>query len=183
MPPKACQNGPLRGRRLSRNVPNRDTGVARRGEPASPRSWPRGAAGDRAAGHDRDSQLRGCFDGEVGLRRARSASEESRYDREVATVTRQRASHHRRSGSRLGSVMTPARPGRFELPTTGSVDQCSIQLSYGRPSASDRRRARHDTRARFCVNGQNGVLSSDPRSYSEPESRQHRKRFAQRPLL
>lgn len=25
-----------------------------------------------------------------------------------------------------------ARPGRFELPTTGSVDQCSIQLSYGR---------------------------------------------------
>jgi hypothetical protein len=26
----------------------------------------------------------------------------------------------------------PARPGRFELPTPGSVDQCSIQLSYGR---------------------------------------------------
>src|SRR5690242_13275065 len=25
-----------------------------------------------------------------------------------------------------------ARPGRFELPTTGSVDRCSIQLSYGR---------------------------------------------------
>ncbi len=25
-----------------------------------------------------------------------------------------------------------ARPGRFELPTPGSVDQCSIQLSYGR---------------------------------------------------
>ena len=25
-----------------------------------------------------------------------------------------------------------ARPGRFELPTLGSVDQCSIQLSYGR---------------------------------------------------
>ncbi len=24
------------------------------------------------------------------------------------------------------------RPGRFELPTTGSVDRCSIQLSYGR---------------------------------------------------
>ena len=60
------------------------------------------------------------------------ASEESRYNREVATVARQGASHHRRSGSRLGSVMTPARPGRFELPTTGSVDQCSIQLSYGR---------------------------------------------------
>ena len=27
-----------------------------------------------------------------------------------------------------------ARPGRFELPTPGSVDQCSIQLSYGRIS-------------------------------------------------
>ena len=25
-----------------------------------------------------------------------------------------------------------ARPGRFELPTPGSVDRCSIQLSYGR---------------------------------------------------
>jgi hypothetical protein len=32
-----------------------------------------------------------------------------------------------------------ARPGRFELPTPGSVDQCSIQLSYGRlPSTGER---------------------------------------------
>jgi hypothetical protein len=29
-----------------------------------------------------------------------------------------------------------ARPGRFELPTPGSVDRCSIQLSYGRELAS-----------------------------------------------
>ena len=31
-----------------------------------------------------------------------------------------------------------ARPGRFELPTPGSVDQCSIQLSYGRIPAKGR---------------------------------------------
>ena len=31
-----------------------------------------------------------------------------------------------------GSPTASARPGRFELPTPGSVDQCSIQLSYGR---------------------------------------------------
>jgi hypothetical protein len=30
------------------------------------------------------------------------------------------------------TMATEARPGRFELPTPGSVDQCSIQLSYGR---------------------------------------------------
>ena len=46
-----------------------------------------------------------------------------------------------RSGRRRGARETPtsvderleiARPGRFELPTPGSVDRCSIQLSYGR---------------------------------------------------
>ena len=30
-----------------------------------------------------------------------------------------------------------ARPGRFELPTPGSVDRCSIQLSYGRLKGGD----------------------------------------------
>jgi hypothetical protein len=34
--------------------------------------------------------------------------------------------------SEAKSPACPARPGRFELPTPGSVDQCSIQLSYGR---------------------------------------------------
>ena len=34
--------------------------------------------------------------------------------------------------SRVASRPALARPGRFELPTPGSVDQCSIQLSYGR---------------------------------------------------
>ena len=40
--------------------------------------------------------------------------------------------------------MTPlwlARPERFELPTLGSEDRCSVQLSYGRFSKS----ARHST--------------------------------------
>ena len=36
-----------------------------------------------------------------------------------------------------------ARPGRIELPTLGSVDQCSIQLSYGRV----REAANHSQRA------------------------------------
>jgi hypothetical protein len=35
------------------------------------------------------------------------------------------------------SVLITARPGRFELPTPGSVDRCSIQLSYGRPEGGD----------------------------------------------
>jgi hypothetical protein len=39
------------------------------------------------------------------------------------------------SGQHRSTPMDPvvtARPGRFELPTPGSVDRCSIQLSYGR---------------------------------------------------
>ena len=49
-------------------------------------------------------------------------------------------------GARLPSASVDhvaARPGRFERPTPGSVDQCSIQLSYGRLSPSG---ARDDTR-------------------------------------
>src|SRR5206468_1574858 len=41
-----------------------------------------------------------------------------------------------RSGPQV--VGHSARPGRFELPTLGSVDQCSIQLSYGRFSGGER---------------------------------------------
>jgi hypothetical protein len=47
-----------------------------------------------------------------------------------------------------------ARPGRFELPTLGSVDQCSIQLSYGRIPAKGRGvNAAHHTCAGAGVNG------------------------------
>jgi hypothetical protein len=47
-----------------------------------------------------------------------------------------------------------ARPGRFELPTLGSVDQCSIQLSYGRIPAKGRGvNAAHHTCAGVGVNG------------------------------
>ena len=40
--------------------------------------------------------------------------------------------HRNRRGWRFLRAELLARPGRFELPTTGSVDRCSIQLSYGR---------------------------------------------------
>ena len=42
------------------------------------------------------------------------------------------------SSSRTSISSRLARPGRFELPTLGSVDQCSIQLSYGRIPAKGR---------------------------------------------
>ncbi len=54
-----------------------------------------------------------------------------------------------RSARPAGSDPRSARPGRFELPTPGSVDQCSIQLSYGR---FPRCGARDDTHARPAVN-------------------------------
>ena len=34
-----------------------------------------------------------------------------------------------------GAIDEMARPERFELPTLGSEDRCSIQLSYGRCAA------------------------------------------------
>src|SRR5262249_41526002 len=49
-----------------------------------------------------------------------------------------------------GSCPLSARPGRFELPTPGSVDQCSIQLSYGRIPL--RQGGRDDTLAKCAVN-------------------------------
>ena len=49
-------------------------------------------------------------------------------------VIRRAPSRHRQQDRRDGRVRRAisARPGRFELPTPGSVDRCSIQLSYGR---------------------------------------------------
>ena len=69
-----------------------------------------------------------------------------------------------------------ARPGRFELPTPGSVDQCSIQLSYGRSCPL---RGRHHTHVQRGVNGRARCVVARPpcdsvtvaRKISDPETR------------
>ena len=74
-----------------------------------------------------------------------------------------------RPSNRRRSPLPPsflARPGRFELPTPGSVDQCSIQLSYGRKIRGSRGGAggrRHHTRGRRQVNVQLQHPNTPPR--------------------
>ena len=62
-------------------------------------------------------------DGHLALARGRVAS---------SSATRHPLSSSPAIVPSTRSKVPVARPGRFELPTTGSVDQCSIQLSYGR---------------------------------------------------
>ncbi len=74
-----------------------------------------------------------------GRRELRATSAVSRSKTAAPVPQTGRTPGHSEDTNDEGSLSRPlenlsilARPGRFERPTTGSVDQCSIQLSYGR---------------------------------------------------
>ena len=108
---------------------------------------PRAAPPSRRAPSGRRASRAGCGRARARARRRRRDA----ADGHLAVGARQRrpppSAHahplrrrlaHRRPTVARGPCGNSARPGRFELPTPGSVDQCSIQLSYGRKHSRGR---------------------------------------------